>query len=77
MQSSLMSLPTPAILVFLHSAPLVAALAALSSWSGVAMTLGPFTVQTLTGALPSAVLSGLQVLPTKIQHYYYYIHNTK
>ena len=61
MQGSLAALPTPAILVFLHSLPLVAALAGLSAWSGVAMSLGPLTVSTLLGAAPTAIISGVQV----------------
>ena len=54
-------LATPAILAFLHSLPLVGALAALSAWSGAAFTVGPITGQTLLGALPAALLGGLQV----------------
>jgi len=61
-QGSLDALPTPAILVFLHSLPLVAALAGLSAWSGVAMSLGPLTLSTLLGAAPTAIISGVQVL---------------
>ena len=65
-QGSLAALPTPAILVFLHSLPLVAALAALSAWSGVAMSLGPLTARAVLGAAPTAVISGVQV---RIQSY--------
>ena len=54
-------LATPAILYFLHSLPLVGALAGLSAWSGAAFTVGPFTGQTLLGALPTVLLGGLQV----------------
>ena len=60
-QGSLAALPTPAILVFLHSLPLVSALAGLSAWSGLAMSLGPLTVNAVLGAAPTAVIGGIQV----------------